>query len=334
MDRISPQDALYGSERALPALPPCVHYAGSERFVRKALALQAERGPTFDVACDCEDGAPVGGERAHAAAMAALIGGPDNRHSRVGARVHDVHHPAWQTEVDVLLDGAGDRLAFLTLPKAESAGDVERFLAHVADRVAQLGLPRAIPASILVETPGALHDAWRIAALPGVVSLDLGLMDFVSAHYGAIPSGAMVSPGQFEHPLVRRAKCEVAAAALAHGVIPAHNVTRALDDPDLTYADARRARDDFGFLRMWSIHPSQNDPIVDAMRTGALEVENAAEVLHAAQDAHWGPLRIGGELHDRASYRQAWTLLRRARAAGVALPPRAAAWFDADGQHP
>src|SRR4029078_9947092 len=125
----------------------------------------------------------------------------------------------WQAEVDVLLDGAGDRLAFLTLPKAGSAADVERFLAHVADRIAQLGLPRAIPVSVLIETPGAVHDAWNIAALPGVVSLDFGLMDFVSAHYGAIPESAMVSPGQFEHPLVRRAKCEIVAAAVAHGVL-------------------------------------------------------------------------------------------------------------------
>ena len=75
--------------------------------------------------------------------MAGLIGSADNRFSRVGARVHDVHHPAWQAEVDVLLDGAGDRIAFLTLPKAGRAADVERFLAHVGDRVAHLGLARA-----------------------------------------------------------------------------------------------------------------------------------------------------------------------------------------------
>ena len=330
MKAIPPQVALHDGERPLPALPPCVHYAGSERFVRKALALQAERGPDFDVACDCEDGAPIGGERAHAATMAALIGGPDNRHGRVGARVHDVHHAAWQTEVDVLLDGAGDRLAFLTLPKAGGVADVERFLAHVADRVAHLGLHRTVPVSVLIETPGALHDAWRIAALPGIVSLDFGLMDFVSAHYGAIPDAAMASPGQFEHPLVVRAKCEVAQAALAHGIVPAHNVTRALDDPDLVYADARRARDDFGFLRMWSIHPAQIDGIVRAMRPADLEVEVAAAILAAAQDADWAPLRIGGDLHDRASYRQAWTVVRRAHAAGIALPPRAAAYFAAD----
>ncbi len=194
--RLAPQAALYGGERALPraAAVRALRRAASA-YIRKALALQAERGPVFDIACDCEDGAPIGAERAHAVLMAGLIGGADNRYARVGARVHDVHHPAWQAEVDVLLDGAGDRIAFLTLPKAESAADVERFFAHVADRVAQLGLRRTIPASVLIETPGALHDAWKIAALPGVVSLDFGLMDFVSAHHGAIPASAMVSPG-------------------------------------------------------------------------------------------------------------------------------------------
>jgi len=325
--RLTPQAALYGNDRPLASLPPCVHYAGNERFIRKALALQAELGPVFDIACDCEDGAAVGAERAHAVTMAGLIGGVENRFARVGARVHDVHHPAWQAEVDVLLDGAGDRIAFLTLPKAGSAADVERFLAHVGDRVAQLGLSRVIPVSVLIETPGAVHDVWTIAALPGIVSLDFGLMDFVSAHYGAIPANAMSSPGQFAHPLIRRAKCEIAAAALAHGVIPAHNVTRALDDPALAFADARRARDEYGFLRMWSIHPSQIAPIVEAMRPEAPAVEHAAAVLSAAQDAEWGPLRIDGELHDRASYRLAWTLLQRAHAAGAALPARAAAYF-------
>ena len=288
----------------------------------------------FDVACDCEDGAPLGGERAHAVLMAQLIGGADNRYERVGARVHDVHHPAWQAEVDVLLDGAGDRIAFLTLPKAGSEADVERFLAHVADRVAQLGLPRTIPVSVLVETPGALHDAWKIAALPGVVSLDFGLMDFVSEHHGAIPGSAMVSPGQFEHPLVRaRQVRDRARRARARGGAGAQRDARAGRRPSVVHADARRARDEFGYLRMWSIHPSQIDPIVEAMRPALPEVDaRRRRSSRAAQDAAWAPLRIDGELHDRASYRQAWTLLQRAHAAGITLPARAAGWFGAEGR--
>jgi citrate lyase subunit beta/citryl-CoA lyase len=184
----------------------------------------------------------------------------------------------------------------------------------------------------MIETHGAVHEAWSIAALPGVISLDFGTLDFVSAHHGAIPAAAMESPGQFDHPLLRRAKCETAAAALAHAIVPAHGVTRALTDVDAVYADARRARDEFGFLRMWSIHPAQIDPIVRAMQPSAGEIEEATAVLAAAQAADWAPLAVGGRLHDRGSYRYCWSVVQRAHAAGAALPPAAEALFAAAGK--
>jgi len=126
--RLSPQAALYGNERALPALPPCVHYAGSERFIAKALEIQRERGPVFDVAGDCEDGAPIGREAEHARMIARLIASPANVHGRFGARIHDVRHTAWQSDLEILLGDAGDRIAFITLPKSETLADVERML--------------------------------------------------------------------------------------------------------------------------------------------------------------------------------------------------------------
>ena len=221
---------------------------------------------------------PIGSERAHAVLMAGLIGGADNRFSRVGARVHDVHHPAWQAEVDVLLDGAGDRIAFLTLAQGR-----ERRRRRALPRACRAIAPRssgsraAIPVSVLIETPGAVHDAWAIAALPGIVSLDFGLMDFVSAHYGAIPGDAMVSPGQFDHPLVRRAKCEIAAAALAHGVVaapqrhPRARRPRASPSPTRAAPATSSATSACGA----SIR-RRSTPIVAAMRPAAPEVEKAA----------------------------------------------------------
>jgi citrate lyase subunit beta/citryl-CoA lyase len=326
-NRVSPQAALYGPRRSLPPLPSCVHYAGSERFIRKALALQAERGLVFDVAADCEDGAPVGGEHAHARMIAALIAGPGNTCNRAGARIHGLAHPAWQDDLAVLIGECGDRLAFLTLPKADSAANVDRFAEAVALETARIGLGREVPLSIMIETHGAVHDAWQIAAITGVVSLDFGTLDFVSAHHGAIPAAAMESPGQFDHPLIAQAKCATAAAALAHAVVPAHGVTRVLDDPEAVYVDALRARSEFGFLRMWSIHPSQIEPIVRAMQPSATEVNEAAAILAAAQAADWAPLAVAGKLHDRGSYRYCWDVLQRARAAGLPLPPTAAPYF-------
>lgn len=315
-----PSTVLFAGEKPFPVLPVVDHYAGSEKLIRKALALQQEMGPVFDITCDCEDGARTGAEREHAEMAAALIMSEDNRFGRVGARIHDITHAHWREDLDILVGRAGSRLPFLTLPKPRSAEDVEVQIEALRAAERQHNLDHRIPVHVLIETHGALREVWEIAALPGVQSLDFGLMDFVSGHHGAIPGSAMKSPGQFEHPLIVRAKCEITAAALANGVVPSHNVTTELKDIDYIRSDALRARNDFGYLRMWSIHPNQIQPILEAMRPNFNEVEAAGEILCAAQDADWGPIQHDGKLHDRASYRYYWELLRRAHATGMTLP--------------
>ena len=189
------------------------------------------------------------------------------------------------------------------------------------------GIQRQIPVHVLIETHGALHEVHEIAALPWLQVLDFGLMDFVSGHHGAIPASAMRSPGQFEHRLLARAKAEVVAAALAHGVVPAHNVTLDLKNVETTYSDASRARNEFGFMRMWSIYPTQIQAIVDAMKPDYSEVEDAANILLAAQQAEWGPIQYAGELHDRATYRYFWEVLQKAKLTKVDIPQNAAKAF-------
>src|SRR5205085_1888186 len=82
------------------------------------------------------------------------------------------------------------------------------------------------------------------------------------------------------------------------GVVPAHNVSLDLKNPDNVFRDAWRARTEFGCLRMWSIHPAQIQPIVDAMKPDLREVADASAILVAAQRAHRGPLPYQGDLHD------------------------------------
>ncbi len=322
-----PSDVLFPGEKPFPILPAVDHYAGSEKLMRKALALQNELGPVFDITCDCEDGAHAGAEREHAEMAAGIIMSDDNLFDRVAARIHDFTHPHWQQDLEILVSRAGSRLPFITLPKPRGVDDVRAQIAALRKVETAAGIKREIPIHVLIETLGALHDVWAIAALPGVESLDFGLMDFVSGHHGAIPGSAMKSPGQFEHPLVARAKCEITTAALAHGVVPTHNVTTELKDLDVIRNDARRARNEFGYLRMWSIHPNQIMPIVEAMRPDFSEVELATAILIAAQDKDWAPIAHEGRLHDRASYRYYWELLARAEATGMTLPTEARARF-------
>ena len=324
---LHPSEVLYAGGRPFPALAACEHYAGSDKLIGKALQLQAELGPIFDITADCEDGAPAGGEIEHATMVARMINSPDNKFGRLGVRIHDAHHEFWRADVEILLREAAPRIPYVVLPKPTCLADVEVQLGWMKETLARHQHSRSIPVHVLIETPGALRDAWQIAALQEVESLDFGLMDFVSAHHGAIPATAMRSPGQFAHPLVVRAKCEIAAAALGNGIVPAHNVTTEIRDTAVVADDARRARLEFGYLRMWSIHPNQIRPIVEAMRPDFTEVDEAAAILVAAQDADWGPIQHEGRLHDRASYRYYWELLQRARSTGMTVPEPAASRF-------
>jgi citrate lyase subunit beta/citryl-CoA lyase len=324
---IHPSAALFRGEKPFPVIPSCEHFAGSEKLILKALELQAKLGPIFDITCDCEDGAQAGKEKEHAEMIVGLLRGPANRQRMAGARIHDYTHAHWRKDVDILVGGAGEVLAYITIPKATAAAQVTEMIGYVGEVAAKHRLARQIPIHALVETHGALAEAARIAALPGMQVLDFGLMDFVSGHHGAIPAAAMRSPGQFEHRLLARAKTEVVAAALANGIVPAHNVTLDLKNTYATFDDAHRARREFGFLRMWSIYPAQIQPIVDAMKPDYSEVRDAGNILLAAQAADWGPIQYAGELHDRATYRYFWEILQKAKVTGVEVPAEAAEAF-------
>jgi citrate lyase subunit beta/citryl-CoA lyase len=324
---LHPAEALIAGDKPFPVIPACEHIAGNEKVIGRSFELQERLGPIFDITCDCEDGAAPGNEKAHAEMVVRLLNGPANHHRMAGARIHDGTHAAWQQDVDILVSGAGDRLAYLTLPKADSTAQIGAMIDYIAAVASRHGVSRVIPVHVLIESPAGLRAVHDIAALPTVQVLDFGLMDFVSAHHGAIPASAMRSPGQFDHRLLSRAKAEICAAALANGVVPSHCVTLDLKNAAATFQDARRARQEFGFLRMWSIHPTQITPIIDAMKPDLTEVQDAAALLLAAQRAGWGPVQFAGEMHDRATYRYYWDVLRKARMTGVAMPGDAASAF-------
>ena len=64
-----------------------------------------------------------------------------------------------------------------------------------------------------------------------------------------------------------------------------------------------------------------------AFAPSAAEVDQAVDVLLAAQAAQWAPIShppgTAGTLHDRASYRYFWQVLLRARRTGQPLPGEA-----------
>jgi citrate lyase subunit beta/citryl-CoA lyase len=341
-----PRDHLLGAQGVAGMLPVCDHYSGVESRMVKSLQLQAEMtlefsACVFDVTLDCEDGAPVGGELDHAQMVASLAesahAAPDliarGLRRRVGVRVHHVHHPVFSQDIAVILGSAASHLSYVMLPKIESAAEVD---AAVRAIDAQGSSASEIPLHVLIESPAAVHRAFEIAAHPRVQSLSFGLMDFVSSHAGAIPSSAMGVRSaadssvldQFHHPLVVRAKAEIASACHAHGKVPSHCVVTEFKDSVALSTAARFASRALGYTRMWSIHPDQIRPIVQAFAPDSDAVEEAGLILEAAAAAEWGPVSIRGVLHDRASYRYFWQLLERAHRTGVSLPDAMRTYFE------
>ncbi|MDD3017011.1 MAG: aldolase/citrate lyase family protein [Comamonas sp.] len=330
-DFAHPQDLLLDAQGvcAAAALPVCDHYSGQPERMRKSLQLQAELTAelgrcVFDVTLDCEDGATVGQEAAHADLVADLVRTHTQAHpqARVAVRVHALEHTAFVDDVARIVGQVGDRLTHVMLPKVENVDQVA-----LAARALDRAYGPNLPLHVLLESPAAVQQAFAIAAHPRVQSISFGLMDFVSAHGGAIPASAMGVQGQFQHPLVLRAKLEIAAACHAYGKVPSHCVVTEFQDTQALTQAAQRASQELGYTRMWSIHPAQIRPIVAAFAPVAAQIEEACAILLAGAAAHWGPISHAGVLHDRASYRYYWHLLQRAQQTGLTLPDNVRRWL-------
>ena len=323
---VDPRTVLLGAQGGGARLPVCDHYSGVEARMKKSLQLQAEMTEefgacVFDVTLDCEDGAPVGGEAEHAALVTELaLAAPPG--ARVAVRVHPVDHPAFEADMATIAGKAGHRLVHIMVPKVESADDVMR-----AERALLAAGATPLPLQVLIESPAAVHRAFEIAAHPRVQSLSFGLMDFVSSHGGAIPVDGMGVQGQFSHPLVVRAKLEIASACHAWGKVPSHCVVTEFSDVAALQAAARRAALELGYTRMWSIHPAQIRPILAAFAPAQDEIDNATEIIAAGAAADWAPISFKQNLYDRASYRYFWQVLERAHQTGKTLAPAVKQWF-------
>lgn len=326
-----PRAVLLASQSGGFALPVCDHYSGTPARMRKSLQLQADLTQELgrcvvDVTLDCEDGAQAGGDREHAHLVAELaLGAAPGQ--RVAVRVHAPQHPSFSDDLHIIVGRAAGRLSHVMLPKI----DTRRTLEQALQAIDAAG-GAALPVHALIESPLAVHNAFEIAGHPRVQSLSFGLMDFVSAHGGAVPASAMEVRGQFSHPVVVRAKLAVAAACHAHGKTPSHCVVTEFSDTQALVRAARRAARKLAYTRMWSIHPAQIRPILEAFAPEPSEVDLAVAIIEKAHAAQWAPISHQGVLHDRASYRYYWQVIERAHQSGHALPASQRRWLDGQAE--
>jgi citrate lyase subunit beta/citryl-CoA lyase len=195
-----PSQVLFPGAQQPVSLPVCDHYAGSEKLMRKSMALQQSSVPCSTSPSTAKT-APPPAMKPRTPNWSPHSSPADNVHRRIGARVHDVGHAHFEQDVAIICGGAARELAYLMLPKPEGLADVLRALRIDPPR-RQAAAVRDLPVHVLIET----HGAWPT---PGDRRPAAGAVAVVRHHGFRLRALRRHSrqrhalAGQFDHPLVR-----------------------------------------------------------------------------------------------------------------------------------
>lgn len=184
---------------------------------------------------------------------------------------------------------AAQGLAAVMLPKAESAGSIER-------------LARTTPLAVLplLESARGLHALEAVAHARGVLRLAFGHLDFQAE------LGLQCDADERELDGVRMQL--VLASRRAGLPAPVDGVTAALDDEARLAADLARSRR-FGFGAKLCIHPRQVAAANDALGPTAAQRAWAQRVLEASRTHGSGAFRLDGEMVDAPVLQRARSFL-------------------------
>lgn len=132
-------------------------------------------------------------------------------------------------------------------------------------------------------------------------------------------------------------RMRISTLCQAYGKVASHSLCSELKDAEVVAVNAETAFNVFGFRRMWSVHPDQIEPIFQASHPEQELIECAAQILAPALAEGWPPIRHEDRLHDRASYRYLWTVLKSAYLSAFELPACAMPLFtsvlDGEGRY-
>jgi citrate lyase subunit beta/citryl-CoA lyase len=291
----------------------CLSVPGvSEKMLEKARALDAD-----EVIIDLEDSVPADLKaRARTQVCAALRTGAW-RAGTVAVRINATTSSWCHRDVIELIEGAGEHLAALIVPKVEGAGDVE-FVSRLARMVEQeTGREQPVALELLIETATGLTMIHESAhASERVQALIVGYADLAASLGHPMRDGALQDAARWD-PVLHT----VLVAARDAGA-------QAIDGPYFEIADveglrrrAERARG-LGYDGKWALHPSQIAPLNEVFSPTETEFEQASAVVEELARAERadgrGAVMLDGQMIDEAMRKQADQIVASGRAAGMA----------------
>ena len=287
--------------------------ASSEKMMTKAAGSDADL-----VFLDLEDAvAPQEKEKARGMAVEAL-NGLEWKPQTVAVRVNDATtHWAYEDVIEVV-EGAGQRIDLLILPKVKAPRDVWFFETLLGQMEKKLGLTRPIGLEILIEEVEALACVEELARCsPRLEALILGVGDLSASQgmkLGQIGGADERYPGDIWH----FARARLVVAARAAGIDAIDGPYANFRNPDAYVRQASWAAA-LGFVGKWAIHPSQIELANDVYAPTDEEIAEARKMIaevRKAEEEGQGSAGAGGVMIDAATARIFQVIVDRAELMG------------------
>ena len=302
----------------------------SVKMLEKAKGLAADA-----VFLDLEDAvAPSEKSDARKNVVAALREGGYAGKTR-SVRINDWTTPWTFQDVIDIVDGAGDQLDCVILPKVQGSEHIVALdlLLTQVERASGLDIGRIGIEAQIENAPGLVNVNAIASASPRVETLIFGPADFIASInmrsfvVGEQPSGYDVGDA-YHHILM-----SILIAARA-------NDRQAIDGPYLQIRDddglrrvAHRSAA-LGFDGKWVLHPDQISAVNEVFSPGQEDYDHAELILDAyayytsSAGGARGAAMLGDEMIDEASRKMALVVASKGRAAGM----RRSLAFEAPGQ--
>jgi citrate lyase subunit beta / citryl-CoA lyase len=295
----------------------------SEKFLAKIAGLDADQ-----IVLDLEDAVAPGEKERARALVVATLQELDLSGKTLSVRVNATDSPYCYRDVIALVEGAGDRLDTIVLPKARTTADIAWADLLLGQLELAAGLqPRSIGIDAQIEdASGLVHCEAIAAASPRMESLHFGPGDF-SASIGIPITTIGGTPEGYPGDHLNHVYLRIVVAARAAGIQAIDGPYGDLGDPDGLRERARLARA-LGYDGKWTIHPSQIPTVNEVFTPTDDELARAEALLQAyaraTESEGRGAARFEGEMVDEASRKMAERVVRSGRAAGRSRSPESA----------
>ncbi|MGE3865775.1 MAG: CoA ester lyase, partial [Hyphomonadaceae bacterium] len=230
-------------------------------------------------------------------------------------------------DVTQIVEGVGDKLDVMMVPKVEGPWDIHYMDQLLALLEARHGLTKPILLHAILETAEGVANVEAIAgASPRMQGISLGPADLAASRkmkttrvggghpgYRVIedPVGEGASRAAAQQDLWHYTFAKMVDACAAHDIKPFYGPFGAIDDPQGCEQQFRNAFI-MGCVGAWSLHPSQISIAKKVFNPDPAEVAFAKRILEAMPDGS-GVAMLDGKMQDDATWKQAKVIVDLAK---------------------